>query len=212
MEELKICCIADVHGFCRKIKIPSCDLIICAGDITMTGEIGMLAEFNEWLGEFKTPAIVIAGNHDLSLENNKYTAKAILNNAVYLEEDSYTFKGIKIFGSPMSPKIPTWAFGYEKDHAEMTWDLIPDDTEILITHGPPRKIMDKIKFSGKNVGCVHLLDKIKRLKNLKAHIFGHIHEARGFKEKDGVKFINASICNYPDYQDTRRPIMLNFTK
>ena len=69
--------------------------------------------------------------------------------------------------------------------------MIPDDTDILLTHGPAFGILDGV-FEGEKVGCSDLLDKIKRIKP-KIHAFGHIHEAYGQYEKDGTTFINA--CN-----------------
>lgn len=210
--QFRIACISDVHSFFRDIKIPhKCDLIVFAGDISMRGEIGVIAGFNEWITSLKIPTIAVAGNHDLTLDNNNYTAKAILNGMTYLENQSCTFEGLKVYGSPLSPKLSGWAFGYNRSKEKEVWSRIPDDTDILITHAPPLDIMDRVFYNRKNVGCIALRDRVREVKPT-LHVFGHIHEARGVFKKDGTTYVNASICNYPKYEDLREPIVVNITK
>ena len=55
---------------------------------------------------------------------------------------------------------------------------IPKDTEILITHTPPRMTLDTTR-RGKNVGCKTLAAKLTELRACRLHVFGHIHEAYG---------------------------------
>lgn len=55
---------------------------------------------------------------------------------------------------------------------------IPHDTEILLTHTPPYRILDKTR-KGKHAGCKHLLAKLQELASCRLHVFGHIHEAFG---------------------------------
>lgn len=174
----------------------------------MIGEIGILSSFNEWVAKQEVPVIVVAGNHDLSLENNKHTGKAILNKAIYLEDDGVEVNGLKIYGSPFSPKLPAWAFGYEKDHADLIWEGVPEDTEVLITHGPPWEILDKTLSRKRGVGCPSLWKRVKEVKPI-LHVFGHIHESRGVKKTKDTCYVNASICNFPNYEDLRNPIVVD---
>ena len=87
------------------------------------------------------------------------------------------------------------------------WKLIPHDTDILITHGPPHGILDEVprKYWIENTGCEELRKKVEEIRP-KAHIFGHIHCGYGQTEKFGVKFINASNCD-ESYEPTQTPIV-----
>jgi len=97
-----------------------------------------------------------------------------------LKDETFEYKG-HTFGRNHGYK------GY--DFIGKYWDMIPEDTDFLITHGPPKGILDLCQ-SG-NVGCDLLLEKVKEIKP-KFHQFGHIHETRGEIEEDGITFINAS--------------------
>ena len=79
------------------------------------------------------------------------------------------------------------------------YSQIPDDTEILITHTPPYGILDKLDHSGSvpgaHVGSKELLQRLDHLKNLKLVTMGHIHNQNSMIELNGIKFVNAAICN-----------------
>jgi len=89
------------------------------------------------------------------------------------------------------------------------WNTVPFDTDILVTHTPPYGIQD-ITRRGQNVGCEHLLKKIKEIKP-KVCIFGHIHEAYGVHEEDGTVYINACTSN-SRYKATQLPVVLDLPK
>ena len=88
--------------------------------------------------------------------------------------------------------------------------MIPEGVDILITHGPPHRILDQVDSRGPNayeyVGCELLMDKIRKIKP-KVHVFGHIHEQSGYDEKDGTLFINASVLN-SQYQLVNKPFSI----
>ncbi len=87
--------------------------------------------------------------------------------------------------------------------------MIPEDTHVLITHGPPRGILDLTRgYPAEHVGCEDLLARIQHLSSLKAHIFGHIHEAYGEELHGGVRYVNASICT-ADYAPTNPPAVID---
>ena len=100
-----------------------------------------------------------------------------------------------------------WAFNRQKG-AEINkhWKLIPKETDILITHGPPFGILDRT-ISNYNAGCEMLLKKVNQIKP-KLHVFGHIHEGYGMVEKDKTFFANASSVNL-NYQLVNAPIILD---
>jgi len=108
-----------------------------------------------------------------------------------LNDSGVTIEGIKFWGSPITPFFHDWAFNRWPAGIKPHWDLIPEEVDVLITHGPPFGILDLTTYSKENVGCPILREKIFSIKP-KVHVFGHIHEARGSVEIDGIKFINAS--------------------
>ena len=143
-------------------------------------------------------------------ETDSSLAKDIISDLgkdlIYLEDSGVEIEGIKFWGSPVTPWFHDWAFNRLSD-IKHHWDLIPVDTTILITHGPPKGILDLTR-SRLNVGCPILLEKIKELKDLKIHSFGHIHEAHGVQEIDEVTFVNASTLNLY-YEVQNSPIFLS---
>ncbi|MEG2243752.1 MAG: serine/threonine protein phosphatase, partial [Muribaculaceae bacterium] len=91
------------------------------------------------------------------------------------------------------------------DDIRRYWDLIPEGTDILITHGPAYGILDRTE-GGDNAGCEELLSAIKRIKP-KYHLFGHIHEGYGVFETDKTVFINGSSLD-EDYQAVNAPMTI----
>lgn len=89
--------------------------------------------------------------------------------------------------------------------------MIPTDTNVLVTHGPPLGILDKTDgryHAPENVGCWDLAKRIRELPELKLHVFGHIHCAYGWEKLAGVTYVNASICN-ERYEHSNRPIVFD---
>jgi len=214
---MKICAISDTHSQHRKITIPECDLLIVSGDITFKGELSVIEDFSNWLTEIpaKNKAIIF-GNHEIGFEAGPKRQKAISmitnSGANYLEDDSIEIDGLKIWGSPVQPRFFDWEFNRNRGKdIDRHWQMIPNDTNILITHGPPYSIMDEAPrgIGGyENVGCVDLLNRIADLKELKLMVFGHIHAGYGIKKIDHTTFVNASTCN-EKYQPINPPIIID---
>jgi Icc-related predicted phosphoesterase len=93
-------------------------------------------------------------------------------------------KKLKIWGSPWTLKFPgqnPHAMAFTCDTEEELvekWAMIPEDTDILITHSPPIGVLDRT-VDNRFVGSVSLSAQLGFLSNLKLHVFGHIHEAYG---------------------------------
>ncbi len=210
---MKIGITADLHGNLPEIE--PCDLFLIAGDCTPVHdhhlafqESWLDTNFRQWLIQLPADKIVgIAGNHDFYMQER---TKNFLNMKLpwtYLERSGTTYEGLNIWGHPWVPNLPFWAF-YATDIT--LFDIaqqIPDDTNILVTHGPPRGILDKTvpRFGGRNVGDKSLAERVVQLSRLKLHVFGHIHEARGdYKERiSGPLYVNASFVdeNYLTYPE-----------
>jgi Icc-related predicted phosphoesterase len=121
-------------------------------------------------------------------------------NVHYLHDEHVILGGIKFYGSPYQPEFFNWAFNLRRGpEIAAKWEIIPDDTEVLITHGPPSMIGDQVNRDGtlsvENVGCRDLSRRIAKLPKLGAHICGHIHEGHGLRVIDGVNYINASVLD-----------------
>ncbi|KAG7167777.1 UPF0046 protein T07D4.2-like [Homarus americanus] len=126
--------------------------------------------------------VVIAGNHEVLLDQEACLfVKAadplqVLTNATYLNEDSVTLYGIKIYGAPWTPEYHKMAFNIQRGkELRKKWSKIPKDTDILMTHGPPLGHGD-LTWRKERVGCVDLLSATKNKVKPAYHVFGHIHE------------------------------------
>jgi Icc-related predicted phosphoesterase len=203
---MKLVLISDVHGKWNKLVIPPCDVLISAGDYSFQGEKHMVEDFHAWLN--KQPAkhiISLNGNHEKLVEKNfceyKGIAQAACPRVYFIDEGEVRIEGVKFWGSAITPWFHNWAWNRDRGaDIKRHWDRIPDDVDVLITHGPPAGILDVVYYVDgmtprDRVGCHDLMNRINDLKQLKLHVFGHIHGSSGEQVFNGVKFINASICD-----------------
>lgn len=221
---MRIVAISDTHEQETNLGLSAGDMLVHAGDWTYKGSDKAIERFVEWLVSQPHPhKVFVAGNHELHLDKGiqrqrkldiirKVLAKT--TNVHYLENSGITIEGIKIYGSPASPFFYNWSFNYHRgaDIADV-WRYIPDDTNLLVTHSPPYGILDEAPQNfglTAHVGCEELLKTIGRLKDLKAHVFGHVHSGYGMvqQENNGIKFINASTCT-EKYKPTNPPIVFD---
>jgi len=155
-----------------------------------------IIDFNQWLG--KQPhqhKIVIAGNHDQMFERHPGAARELLTNATYLENSGTEVAGLKIWGSPVQPEFNNWAFNVARGAAiRRYWDMIPESTNILITHGPPFGVLDQSHLTSEHLGCEELAKAVAHIKP-KFHVFGHIHGGHGGLTANGTRFLNSSVVN-----------------
>lgn len=204
---MKIIAISDTHDkFHLMAPIPDGDVLIHAGDLTTSGGISSLAKAAEWLR--KQPhkyKVMISGNHDWAFANaNHDVAVQLFKDAgmIYLQDNETVIEGIKFYGAPWQPWYHDFAFNLPRGSViAAKWKNIPDDTNVLITHGPPYGILDLVEDNIFNMGrdlhqgCEDLINRIKQLDKLKAHIFGHLHLSGGKIEViNNVIFGNAAIC------------------
>ena len=113
-----------------------------------------------------------------------------------MEDDFVIIDDIKIYGTPWQPEFYNWAFNLKRDGIDIInkWNNIPEDTDILITHGPPNGILDYVAQSTFHAGCNMLRKRIFEVKP-KLNIFGHIHQGYGSTRVNEIEFINASVLN-----------------
>jgi len=192
------------------------DCIIHSGDVSGRGSRVEVEAFLAWYNELPyTHKILIAGNHDFFFEEApEYEIEAVLAkypNITYLNDSGVEIEGLKIWGSPVQPWFYSWAFNRKGTDICPHWDMIPLDTDILITHGPAKGYLD-LTLHGDVTGCPYLLEKISELTNLKLFVHGHIHEAYGRVDfPDGGVFLNASVLN-AKYVMSNLPHEIEITK
>lgn len=189
----KVILTSDTHGQHRDLNVPPCDFFIHCGDITNEGEPHIKKDFFKWIANL--PArhkIFVAGNHDYDFPEGYVQLE---NSTHYLNNCGIELEGLKFWGSPTTRVRKLGSRGFARLEADLpaVWDMIPTNTDILITHLPPEGILD-LSRSGKTCGCAVLKEKVSQVKPI-FHAFGHIHESYGMKEIDDVTYINCAFTN-----------------
>ena len=209
--------ISDTHGKHEYLTskaynniLGSGDVLVHAGDCTNVGKVGEIKDFLNWFSNTDyTHKIFIAGNHDFGFELVHDIAPEYKEKGVhYLFDSEVVIDGVKFYGSPWQPEFYDWAFNLPRgEKLAEKWALIPNDTDILITHGPAYQMLDWT-LNNQLVGCQDLFNRIMTVKP-KIHVCGHIHCAYGQKYFNDVEFLNASVLN-ERYQHENKPIKLEF--
>lgn len=206
---MKITCISDTHLIIKDpasrarltAMLPGGECIVHAGDVSGKGTIPEIQMFLDWFSSLNyTHKIFIAGNHDHLFEKDPSLAQSMVDSypgLTYLNDSGAEIEGIKFWGSPVTPYFYNWAFNRYSDQIAQHWEMIPADVDFLITHGPPKGILDQLEDSSR-VGCPSLLNKVLKIKP-KVHQFGHIHCARGIDRIDNIIFVNSAVLD-EDYR------------
>ena len=192
---MKIWHISDTHREHSFLEIPECDMVIHSGDATNPRDsiksLIEMREFVEWFSKLDIKyKIFVAGNHDVCIERGLILPSEM--DFIYLENTTIEIEGIRIFGSPYTPSFGNgWAFNKSRSSLSSFWNsIIPDDTDIIVTHGPPKGILDlayKDINNIENCGDKALLNRIKEINPILS-LFGHIHN-NGENINQGVRTI-----------------------
>ncbi len=200
--------ISDTHGSHDEIFLPEGDILFHCGDYSSSGSLQELLELNRWFGTLGfSDIVVIDGNHDTwsgkTLDAN--IVRGLFTNATYLRDEEVTIQGLRIYGSPWSKQYGRWQFMKPESELVEVYKKIPENLDILVTHGGPYGILDKVSRAG-SVGSVALKEALAALKQPpKVHAFGHIHEGHGTLITANTTYVNASIMD-EDYIPTNQPI------
>lgn len=214
---MKIVFISDTHGLHGQMTspIPDGDVLVHCGDVSNVGRHDQILNFITWFGSHPHKhKVFIAGNHDFGLQVKHAQVEEALANLPegmhYLEDSGVEIEGVKFWGMPWTPRFYNWAFmTWTRDEAIEKAALIADDTEVLITHGPPFGVLDVVTYGGYSVGCPELAMRTGVLKKtVKVHAFGHIHETYGTEvDGTGILHVNASTCTL-QYSPSNVPIVV----
>ncbi|KAG5980952.1 hypothetical protein E4U55_003462 [Claviceps digitariae] len=184
---LSVVCVSDTHN--SRPVLPDGDILIHAGDLTQSGSQSELDAALSWIRSLPHQhKVVVAGNHDLLLDpacdgpagrSPARRHELDWSGIVYLHNEARTLscsnvRTVSVYGSPLSPKHGNWAFQYPRATDVDVWaDTVPEQVDVLVTHGPPRGHGDLLKY-----GCEHLLRALWRVRP-RLHVCGHIHEGYG---------------------------------
>ncbi|KAK3686176.1 Ser/Thr protein phosphatase family protein [Podospora appendiculata] len=189
---------SDTHDDAFPAPLPPADGILHCGDLTNAGGLAnyqhAIANLVSLTAELK---LVIAGNHDVSLDPKWWAANLnpgrddplepqkahrlfhVAHGIHLLDEGTHTFtladgrSFTDRFGAGAGANFP-----------------IPEGVDIVMTHGPPLPISDRWQLdlgqAGEHCGCPKLWRAIERAKPA-MHCFGHIHEGYGVQVMDWDK-------------------------
>ena len=222
---MKITCVSDVHGR-YEFGWPRADVLVLAGDVlpnfsgnkrgdTRTQQKYFESTFLPLVDKLKSAVyediIIIPGNHDTLFAYETLEVKEAFDELGihFLVNRHVEVQGKLFWGSPWTPWFhgDRWVFNLPDPKkvgldvaaataAKMYGD-IRSETDVIITHGPPKGILDYVPSCDKYAGCPELLEAIERIKPALS-IFGHIHEGAGIQmgaeKAPNTTFINASIC------------------
>lgn len=195
---MRIVAISDTHTRHSRLTIPECDVLIHAGDCSNSGSRTQIQDFWAWMD--KQPAkykLFVPGNHDIACEYGLRPEPGI----IYLQDRGVTIEGVKFWGIPWMPQYGDWAFMLPRGpQLAAKWATIPNDTQVLITHGPPHGVLDY------GAGDEDLSARLRQLHSLRLHVFGHIHEGAGEIWRYGVKYVNAAMTT----PTPRDPVVLDW--
>lgn len=206
---MKILHISDTHGkhLGMELDLEGVDVLVHTGDESNYRQPVLneaeFYDFVEWYGNLPIKdKIFVAGNHSSYVFHNKRQAEKVLFDAgiIYLNKEDVIIDGVKFYGDPMSPTFGDWCFMADRSKLNKHWGMIPDDTNVLLTHTPPKGKLDlsiDLNHELGMRGCSALNKRIKQLEHLKVHCYGHLHggndvQNNGILLQDGIIFSNAT--------------------
>lgn len=204
MNPIDILHLSDTHGQHKNLKsLPEADVIVHSGDFTFAGSEEEAYDFMNWFCNLPYKhKIFIAGNHDMCMYGADHI-DGLSRNVHYLYNNSVVIDGIKFYGIPM----------FMEDCMDGNLDVfinnIPDDTDVLITHMPPKGTCDLANYGKgpEHRGNATLAELLKKL-HPTCHLFGHEHDAYGKTIKENVIYSNACVVDNR-YNLINNPTIIN---
>lgn len=217
MEEIRIVAISDLHGQLPE-RLPAADLLLIAGDIcpcnykdTVMGQRSWLMnQFSVWLDKQPVKHVVATwGNHDWIGESTYFVPRLGWH---MLVDRGVELLGLKIYGTPHQPRFGNWAFNLDEPQLAEKWAAIPDDTDILVLHGPPHGYGDLappingVRSQMEHVGSPSLTKRIAEIKP-RLVVYGHIHSGYGIYSMGETTLVNVSLLD-EQYRMVNQPTLI----
>jgi len=205
---MKILHISDTHGFHNAFPETTwegIDVVVHSGDCSNYYDVFRneqeVTNFLNWYELVPVKyKIYVAGNHDTCIERKRITKEDFEKRGIIYLEDGFTnIDGSKFYGSPYTPTFGQWAVMKARDKMHDIWQAVPEDTDVLIVHGPPKTIRD-LSFDRQGqlefCGDMALYKRCMQLKDtLKLVCFGHIHNMDGVPTNQGIsRFAHTSTA------------------
>lgn len=231
--KMRVVSVSDTHSLHHQMpKLPDADVFTHSGDFTHNGTQREYMHFIRWLGdqpyEYK---VITPGNHDLFCEADPNFCKmyAKEHGIIYLQDEQVSINGYNFYGCPWTKLFGGMAFEVSESELMHHFDKIPEDCNVLLTHGPPYDVLDR-NSDDKPCGSKALREKIypkeDRPSKMRYCIFGHIHEGYGQRyipegwslrsDRRGLTCINASMAggrefSFRKHDPLRKPFEFNLT-
>ncbi len=202
---LRVVIISDTHDQHEELGVLHGDVLIHCGDIgnAYLRTADAVDSLDRWFGRQDFERILcIGGNHDFGLQARVGSRNPVLDNAIYLQDEEISFRGVNFYGAPWTPELANWAYYLPTDQIRTKWAAIPTHTDVLITHTPPLDVLDRNR-QGKACGCAELQQRLVDLQP-RVHCFGHVHASGGVLKAGRTTYVNASMVN-SQYKLVRQP-------
>eukprot|EP00812_Abedinium_dasypus_P008700 NODE_2441_length_934_cov_258.577929.p1 GENE.NODE_2441_length_934_cov_258.577929~~NODE_2441_length_934_cov_258.577929.p1 ORF type:complete len:243 (-),score=75.43 NODE_2441_length_934_cov_258.577929:190-876(-) len=198
--------------------LPEADVLLHAGDFSMTGQRMDVEGFGDWLRSLDyEQKLVVAGGHDISFHASYYNdrgGKRCHGDSVqdpddvriaflaaggptvrYLQDESHVVNGVHVYGTPWQPHCNDWAFNLPRGPAlARKWQAIPNTTDILLSHTPPLGRGD-LSVKSTHMGCADLLSVVQRRVRPRFAVSGHVHEGYAVSSDGVTQYLNVSSCD-----------------
>ena len=203
--QIRIVCISDTHTL-KPTFLPQGDVLVHAGDLTSDGTVAEIQDQIDWISSLPYEhKVVIAGNHD-SWFDPRTRQKTDVGKAprwgdvYYLQHSSVqltfprqAYRQLTFYGAPQIPQCGEEDFAFQYRRSDDAWSYtVPQGTDVLITHTPPRHHLDLPA----GLGCDYLSKEVWRVRP-KLHVFGHVHAGHGCEHVfwDDLQRVYENLCS-----------------
>lgn len=159
----------------------------------------VLVSYRQLFGTPDAPVVCVRGNHDFTDLSEAFGGdvwEVDLDPSRTVEKLGVRIggcRGINYIGGEWSDELrdPEWLDIVKQ---------VPTDLELLITHAPPSGMMDAYpgphsEHWGSRALNSYINERLYVWGKLRAHFFGHIHEAHGSKKEGEILFSNAATTH-----------------
>ena len=188
---MNLALISDTHGMLPSIPRDA-EAVIHAGDIGVDRDpINWFRDvMYPWARKVRKPIYATFGNHDRIGERHAVPSGQP-DNLNLIVDQAFMINMVKFWFSPWSPRFFDWAFMADEETLAKKYALIPEDTNVIVSHTPPFGAGD-VTTMKLRTGSTALAARMMQLPQLELVVCGHIHEAHGEYELNGVRVLNVS--------------------